>query len=272
MVVLVLKNLRSMYFGQTDVIFETLRQVLMSLGRVLIFVDEADTAFGQVGPQGHETERRLTGKVQAMMSDPVLRGRVKWLLMTARIQHLSPDIRRPGRVGDLIIPVLDPEGEDKDTFIRWMVKPVIAGALTEDDLGALRSMTDGYSAASFASMRSELIAGASGGELTVGQITEVAENKLLPNIGRQRTLQTLQALVNCTDRRLIPQSMLAGDNIVASREDWLRRIQEKMPPLRSRAAGMRTRKRKGMDGSPVGLGEWWARHPVLDFRIRARRT
>ena len=65
-------------------------------------------AGGGVGAGTHDTERRLTGKIQAMMSDPKLRGRVVWLLMTARIHMLSPDIRRPGRVGDLIIPILDP--------------------------------------------------------------------------------------------------------------------------------------------------------------------
>ena len=91
-------------------IFERLRRVLEALEKVVIFVDEADTQFGGVGAETHSTERRLTGKIQAMMSDPRLRGRVIWLLMTARIHLLSPDIRRPGRVGDLIIPVLDPEG------------------------------------------------------------------------------------------------------------------------------------------------------------------
>jgi SpoVK/Ycf46/Vps4 family AAA+-type ATPase len=89
--------------------FDYLRRVLDALAKVLIFVDEADTQFGGVGAETHSTERRLTGKIQAMMSDPRLRGRVIWLLMTARIQLLSPDIRRPGRVGDLIIPVLDPD-------------------------------------------------------------------------------------------------------------------------------------------------------------------
>ena len=42
-----------------------------------------------------------------MENETGLRGRVLWLLMTARIHLLSPDIRRPGRVGDLIIPILD---------------------------------------------------------------------------------------------------------------------------------------------------------------------
>ena len=41
MVVLVLKNIRSQWFGQTDVVFERLRRVLNALAKVLIFVDEA---------------------------------------------------------------------------------------------------------------------------------------------------------------------------------------------------------------------------------------
>ncbi|MEY4565957.1 MAG: Proteasome-associated ATPase, partial [Planctomycetota bacterium] len=79
MPVMVLKNIRSQWFGQTDVIFERLRRVLEALEKVVIFVDEADTQFGGVGEGAHETERRLTGKIQAMMSDPKLRGRVIWL-------------------------------------------------------------------------------------------------------------------------------------------------------------------------------------------------
>ena len=127
MVVLTLKNIRSKWYGQTDVIFERLRRVLNALDKAMIFMDEADTQMGSVGPETHDTERRLTGKIQAMMSDPAMRGRIVWLLMTARIHLLSPDLRRPGRVGDLIIPVLDPQGEDRMEFINWMISPVLEG-------------------------------------------------------------------------------------------------------------------------------------------------
>ena len=65
MPVLVLKNIRSQWFGQTDVIFERLRRVLEALEKVVIFVDEADTQFGGVGEGAHETERRLTEKCKA---------------------------------------------------------------------------------------------------------------------------------------------------------------------------------------------------------------
>ncbi len=200
MPVLVIKNIRSQWFGQTDVIFERLRRTLEALDRVLIFVDEADTQFGGVGDETHSTERRLTGKIQAMMSDPRLRGKVVWLLMTARIHLLSPDIRRPGRVGDLIIPVLDPEGEDRREFVRW----VLHGALLEVDDDAIQridKLTEGYSAAAFASLRSSLKAKS---PASIDDVAAIVQDHLPPAIELTRRYQTLQALVNCTRRSLLP--------------------------------------------------------------------
>jgi len=226
MVVLTLKSIRSKWFGETDVIFERLRRVLNALAKVLIFVDEADTQFGGVGADTHETERRLTGKVQAMMSDPALRGRVIWLLVTARIHLLSPDIRRPGRVGDLIIPVLDPEGPDRVEFLRWAVKPVLAQPLADEQLQRLDQATRGYSAASFAALRSELKARAqrSAGRLDLDAILAVVANQLPPAIEDTRRYQTLQALANCTRRSLLPDPNITEEQ----RRDWeaeLRRLE-----------------------------------------------
>jgi hypothetical protein len=200
--VLVLKSIRSQWFGQTDVIFERLRRVLEALEKVVIFVDEADTQFGSVGAGAHETERRLTGKIQAMMSDPRLRGQVIWLLMTARIHLLSPDIRRPGRVGDLIIPIMDPEGEDRREFIAWLLK---ATSLGEDSELLQRLdqeiLPPGYSAAAFASLRSQLKAEPPEDE--AGLIAMIHDH-LPPAIEQTRRYQALQALVNCTRRSLLP--------------------------------------------------------------------
>ncbi len=224
--VLVLKNIRSMWFGQTDVIFERLRRLLMALVKVLIFVDEADTQFGGVGRDAHSTERRLTGKVQAMMSDPQLRGNITWLLMTARIYNLSPDLRREGRVGDIVVPVLDPSGEDRETFLRWTIAKVFRGSLPDDAVERLLKVTEAYSAASFASLRSDLEAASllkkdsqSTGELTIDEIIAVAEDRILPNIGPIRQYQTLQALLNCTRKSLLP-----GDYSPEIRESWVKQI------------------------------------------------
>ncbi|MBA4388215.1 MAG: hypothetical protein C0404_09555 [Verrucomicrobia bacterium] len=56
---------------------------------------------GGAGEDVHATERKLTGKIQNRMSDTRLLSKITWLLMTARIQQLSPDLRRPGRAGSL---------------------------------------------------------------------------------------------------------------------------------------------------------------------------
>jgi SpoVK/Ycf46/Vps4 family AAA+-type ATPase len=216
MPVLVLKNIRSMWFGQTDVIFERLRRLLTALVKVMIFVDEADTQFGQLGGEAHATERRLTGKVQAMMSDPQLRGNITWLLMTARIHNLSPDLRREGRVGDMIIPVLDPEGEDQEAFIRWTVRGVFKGTLNDEVMAQLAEITDGYSAASYASLRADLRAAAKDAPLSIEQIIEVADDRILPDIGPVRRYQTLQALLNCTRKSLLPAYY--SDSM---REEWI---------------------------------------------------
>lgn len=214
MVVLVLKSIRSKWYGETDLLFERLRRVLMALSRVLIFIDEADTQLGGVGADTLDTERRLTGKIQSMMSDPLMRGRVFWLLVTARIHLLSPDIRRPGRVGDLIIPVLDPEGEDRDAFIRWMISRGPDQEITEDEMEKLRNETADYSAATFASIRSELKAASHrhGSVLTMDQVIGILHDRLDPAIAETRRYQTLQALLNCTRRQLLPDPEISEDD------------------------------------------------------------
>ena len=224
--VLVLKNIRSQWFGQTDVVFERLRRVLEALDKVLIFVDEADTQFGGVGPNAHATERRLTGKIQQMMSDPRLRGRIVWLLMTARIHLLSPDIRRPGRVGDLIIPVLDPTGSDRQEFLEWLIDGVVnaPGEGGESALERLDHCTKGYSAAAFASLRSRLRAEREnrGALLTADEAEQIVHDQIPPAIAQTRKYQTLQALVNCTRRSLLPNPDITDDERTA----WIQDIRQ----------------------------------------------
>lgn len=219
MPVLVLKNIRSQWFGQTDVIFERLRRVLEALEKVVIFVDEADTQFGGVGEGAHETERRLTGKIQGMMSDPRLRGKVIWLLMTARIHLLSPDIRRPGRVGDLIIPILDPVDDDRRDFIRWMLKPTnmvndgLVKWMDEEGLGL------DFSSAGYAALRSQFKAIPPKDE---AELKEIVKDFLQPAIQQTRRYQTLQAMMNCTRRSLLPENETSDEK----RAQWEEEIRQ----------------------------------------------
>jgi hypothetical protein len=213
--VIVLKAIRSKWFGETDQIFERLRRLLETFHKVVIFVDEADTQFGDIqDDSGGGTEKRLTGKIQAMMSDVRLKGRVIWFLMTARIHRLSPDIRRPGRM-DLIIPILDPEGRDKNDFISWTFENIKSesGVIYDD----VHKSVEGYSSATFAALRSRIKSKCC---TTVEQALEIAEDILQPDIEETRRYQTLQALVNCTRKSLLFDEKTTIDQIKQHRLKW----------------------------------------------------
>ena len=226
--VLTLKNLRSQYFGQTDVLFERLRRTLESLSKAIVFIDEADTQLGSLGPDTHDTERRLVGKLQAMMSDPRLRGRVAWLLMTARIHRLSADLRRPGRMGDLIIPVLDPEAgsDDRAAFVRWVLAAAIKDP-SEEQVAEINAATRGYSPAAFAALRSRLKAEAvlSRERLEFEEVRRIANDQLPADIGPTRRYQELQALLNTTRRSLLPHPPATLDEYQAMRTAWQHELQ-----------------------------------------------
>jgi hypothetical protein len=121
--------------------------------------------------------------------------------MTARIHLLSPDIRRPGRVGDLIIPILDPIGEDRREFIRWMLKPtnIVDDALVDwlDQEG----LEQDFSSAGYAALRSQLKAIPPANQ---DELKTTIRDFMQPAIKQTRRYQTLQALINCTRRSLLP--------------------------------------------------------------------
>jgi hypothetical protein len=210
--VILLKNIRSKWYGETDAIFERLRRILETFHKILIFVDEADTIFGQVSSE-QDVERRLTGSIQTMMSDPALKGRVFWLLMTARVHRLSPDIRRPGRM-DLIIPILDPEGDDQMAFVKWAVGDADFAPI---DMAKLRHMTAMWSSAQFALLRSRVKLKQAA---TFAAVEEIVNDMVEPDISDTRRYQTLQSLVNCTRRSLLVDKAVSREGFAQQRKDW----------------------------------------------------
>lgn len=219
--VIVLKNIRSKWYGETDQIFERLRRLLETFHKIVIFVDEADTMFGDI-QSDQDTERRLTGKIQSMMSDPELKGRVIWFLMTARIHRLSPDIRRPGRI-DLILPILDPEGEDKIEFLLWALDSI--ENISRADLNAkdIMDAVKGYSAASYALLRNRINAA---GCKNMQDVVEVARDIILPDIESVREYQTIQAKLNCTRRSLLVPVGMSDSEFKTQRESWQKRAKQ----------------------------------------------
>jgi hypothetical protein len=70
----------------------------------------------------------------------------------------------------------------------------------------LVELTRGYSSAAFAALRSQLkaVSALSGKPLAMKDVAAAVHDQLPADIGSTRRYQTLQALVNCTRRSLLP--------------------------------------------------------------------
>jgi hypothetical protein len=83
----------------------------------------------------------------------------------------------------------------------------------------LDALTVGYSAASFSSLRSQLKAK---GCRSIDEVVEIVRDQILPAIGDTRRYQTLQAMINCTRRSLLPNPNITDEE----REAWQAEIRK----------------------------------------------
>ncbi|NRA40280.1 MAG: AAA family ATPase, partial [Planctomycetes bacterium] len=207
--VVVLKNLRGSYFGETERIFEQVKSVLEALGKVIVLIDEADTQFGKPGNDTHETEARLFGALIRMMGDPQNRGRIVWVLMTARPERLAPDLKRNGRAG-LHLPIFDPEGEDREDFITYTLAGI---GLDRSQLDAacedlLQQRCKDFAPADFKELASQLQAACALGDAADSTTLSQILDDLRPvDLANERYRQTLQALLHCSRNNIIPPSL-----------------------------------------------------------------
>lgn len=210
--VIVLKNLRSSFFGETDQIFEKIRNVLEVLGNVIVVVDEADTVFARPGANTHETEQRLFGNVITMMGDPRNRAKIVWVLMTSRPDNLAPDLKRSGRCG-LHLPIFDPEGDDREAFVDYVMAEcgLKRSAFTKRERAGFDAAIASFSPADFRELIVELKTEREiqNGTLSPSAVLTVIEECLAGSLERQRRVQTLQALLHCSRRSLIAPSLVA---------------------------------------------------------------
>ena len=208
--VLLLKNLRSSYFGETDQIFEKVRNVLQVLGNVVIIIDEADTVFSKPGKNTHATEQRLFGNVIKMMGDPKNRSRIIWILLTARPQNLAPDFKRSGRCG-LHLPVFNPEGKDRMEFINIMLAKsgLSLNDFDQQQKKQFMELTTNYSPADFREMVSELRTEAitCNTKLSPAKALGVLVDFIPGDVSVSRRRQTMQAFMHCSRKSLLPPSM-----------------------------------------------------------------
>jgi SpoVK/Ycf46/Vps4 family AAA+-type ATPase len=205
-VVVTLSQIRSQWFGQTDVLTENFESALAVFGRILVAIDEAHVAFGSIHDPGtHETEARLARNIIQMMDNESARSNVFWALMTTRPDLLDPDIVRRGRCS-LFVPIFDPEGEDAEDFIKWMLARFERDGviLPEADIAMLRERSVGFSAGDYREFIGDFLEEREfDPQITVAAFLDNWTPTAV-TLAQERELQTLLAALRCDWRELLP--------------------------------------------------------------------
>jgi AAA+ superfamily predicted ATPase len=205
-----LKNFRSKYVGETEGNLERVLSVLRAMGPVVVVVDEADAALGgrdQDGDSG--TSSRVFGMIASQMGDTKYRGRIIWMLLTARPDLLPIDLKRQGRA-EVHIPLFYPtdEAEIRQMFVILANK--MGSRVSPDDIPAIPQRGH-LSGADIEGMvgrarRKSLLAGQD--HITRESLAEVVLQFMPSTQGMERELQEIAAVIECTDRQFLPRQTL----------------------------------------------------------------
>lgn len=206
-----LKNIRNMWYGETERIWEITKDIIEALGRVILIVDEGDTELGGRGRDVHEVDKRLFGRILHAMEDKKNKGKVSWIIITARPDKIEPDIKRSGRAGRHL-PVFAPETEnERRDFVEKVVLQKFGLSLslfTNGQRSELLESTRKYYPADFDALierLEEIRAVKKCEKIEPADVLEETKWFRPPDSALQRKLQILVAIQECTDDRLIPE-------------------------------------------------------------------
>ena len=205
-----LKNFRSKYVGETEGNLERVLSVLRAMGPVVVVVDEADAALGSREQDGDSgTSSRVFGMIASQMGDTRFRGRIIWMLLTARPDLLPIDLKRQGRA-EVHIPLFYPTDEDEIRQMFVILAKKLGSRLALEDVPSIPQRGH-LSGADIEGMvgrawRKSLLAGQQ--HVTREALAEVVAQFLPSTQGLERELQETAAIIECTDRQFLPPPIL----------------------------------------------------------------
>ena len=226
-----LKNFRSKYVGETEGNLERVLGVLRSMGPVVIIVDEADAMLGnreQGGDSG--VGGRVFGMIASQMGDTAYRGRIVWMLLTARPDQLPIDLKRQGRA-EVHIPLFYP---DDDAEVRDMFRVLAKKAgtrIADEDLPTDLKHKGNLSGADIEGLigrawRTSLLAGSR--TITKEALAAAIDGFLPSTQSLEREAQELAAIIECTDLEFLPPSKREKMEKLGGRE----KLQERLTAIK----------------------------------------
>jgi AAA+ superfamily predicted ATPase len=206
----ILKNFRSKYVGETEGNLERVLSVLRAMGPVVVVVDEADAALGSREQEGDSgTSSRVFGMIAAQMGDTKYRGRILWMLLTARPDLLPIDLKRQGRA-EVHIPLFYPTEENEIRQMFVILAGKLGSRLSAEDVPAIpqRGQLSGADIEGMVgrAWRTSLLAGAD--HVTREALAGVINTFMPSTQGLERELQETAAMLECTDSQFLPPAIL----------------------------------------------------------------
>ena len=232
----ILKNFRSKYVGETEGNLEHVLSVLRAMGPVVVVVDEADAALGSREAEGDSgTSSRVFAMIAAQMGDTQYRGRIIWMLLTARPDLLPIDLKRQGRA-EVHIPLFYPTDEREIRQMFVILAKKLGSRITPEDIPAIpqRGQLSGADIEGMVgrAWRTSLLAGAD--HVTRESLAEVVSQFMPSTQSLERELQETAAVLECTDRQFLPPAILEKVAADAGRV----KLQERLTVLKQIVKGL----------------------------------
>jgi AAA+ superfamily predicted ATPase len=229
-----LKNFRSKYVGETEGNLERVLSVLRAMGPVMVVIDEADAALGNRDSEGDAgTSSRVFGMIATQMGDTRYRGRIIWMLLTARPDLLPIDIKRQGRA-EVHIPLFYPADQDELSRMCVMMARKLGTSLRMEDVPPIPQIgqlagadIEGIVGRAW---RKSLLAGSK--VVTPAALAEVLGQFMPSTQGIERELQEVAAMIECTDREFLTPPIVARMEKLGGRSA----LQERLTALKQLVA------------------------------------
>ena len=231
-----LKNFRSKYVGETEGNLERILTILRSMGPVVVVVDEADAMLGDRDQSGDSgVNSRIFGMIAAQMGDTRYRGKIIWMLLTARPDLLPIDIKRQGRA-EVHIPLFYPTSDTELRQLFVVLAKKVGAVLKPEDVPDV-PQPGGLSGADVEGMvsrawRAALLADQD--HISREILREVMDGFMPSTQSLERELQEVAAMIECTDREFLPppisdrMTALGGRAKLQERLTAIKQIVERM--------------------------------------------
>ncbi|MCX5741522.1 MAG: AAA family ATPase [Proteobacteria bacterium] len=227
----VLKNFRSKYVGETEGNLERVLGVMRSMGPVVVIVDEADTMLGNRDSGGDSgVGARVFGLIASQMGDTAYRGKIIWMLLTARPDLLPIDMKRQGRA-EVHIPLFYPIEDAEVRHMLVMMAKKSGTTLAESDLPAEIPHKGNLSGADIEGVigrayRTSLLGGSRA--ITKEALAGALAGFMPSTQTLEREAQELAAIIECTDIEFLPPSKREKLEKLGGRE----KLQERLTAIK----------------------------------------